>query len=155
MRPAITVLIASGDYFYGQAGADHLSNATRYSHTALATFDEADSGSSADAPITYRGAPGVKTAPRFIGGVPLSGLVWSPAAGPSGTTTFSSRFQAPSQTRITDILHVEPAARTHTAAPHYDSHCHQLHVVLTLQFCVTGRSMDLISIEDEAVAKAR
>ena len=31
----------------------------------------------------------------------------------------------------------------------------QLRVVLTLQFCVTGRSMDLISIEDEAVAKAR
>lgn len=61
VRPAITVLIASGDYFYGTAGADHLTTATRYSHTALATFDEADSGSSAATPITYRAAPGAQT----------------------------------------------------------------------------------------------
>ena len=81
VRPAITVLIASGDYFYGAAGADHLAKATRYSHTALATFAEADSGSSAGAPITYRASPGAPTAPRFIGGVPLSGLAWLPAAG--------------------------------------------------------------------------
>ena len=32
------------------------------------------------------------------------------------------------------ILHVKPSARTHTAAPHCDSHCQQLRVVLTLQF---------------------
>jgi len=64
-RPAITVLIAGGDYFYGAAGKDHLARATRYSHTALATFGEADSGSSAGAPITYRAAPGAATAPRF------------------------------------------------------------------------------------------
>lgn len=88
VRPAITVLIASGDYFYGAAGKDHLAKATRYSHTALATFDEADSGSSASAPIMYRAAPGASTAPRFIGGVPLAGLVWSPATGlPKGVVT--------------------------------------------------------------------
>ena len=33
-----------------------------------------------------------------------------------------------------DILHVKPSARTYTAAPHCDSHCQQLRVVLTLQF---------------------
>ena len=49
------------------------------------------------------------------------------------TTIVGSRSQAPSQTRIIDILHVKPA-RTHTAAPHCGSHCHQLRVVLTLQF---------------------
>ena len=32
------------------------------------------------------------------------------------------------------ILHVKPAARTHTAAPHRGSHCHQLRICLTLQF---------------------
>ena len=38
------------------------------------------------------------------------------------------------------ILHVKPSARTHTAAPHCDSHCQQLRVVLTLQFLQWARS---------------
>ena len=31
-------------------------------------------------------------------------------------------------------MHVKPPARTHTAAPHCGSHCHQLRACLTLQF---------------------
>ena len=31
-------------------------------------------------------------------------------------------------------MHVKPPARAHTVTPHCGSHCHQLHVYLTLQF---------------------
>ena len=31
-------------------------------------------------------------------------------------------------------MHAKPSARTHTVTPHCGSHCHQLHVYLTLQF---------------------
>ena len=42
-------------------------------------------------------------------------------------------FKLPPKLEL-DILHVKPPARTHTAAPFCDSHCHQLRVVLTLRF---------------------
>lgn len=83
-RPAITVLIASGDYFFGSAGPTHLKLGTSYSGTSLAHFDERDSGVSASRPITYTAAPGSVTPPRFFGGAPLTGLTWARAAPGSG-----------------------------------------------------------------------
>lgn len=83
-RPAITVAIGAGDYHFGSAGPQHLAQATSYSHTAIATFTEHDSGGSAEAPITYTSAPGATSRPRLIGGVPITGLNWEPAAPSSG-----------------------------------------------------------------------
>jgi hypothetical protein len=85
-RPAITVAIAPGDYHFGAAGPRHLARATSYSRTAIARFTEADSGSSAEHPITYAAAPGSTSSrpTRFIGGMPISGLQWKPSAPGSG-----------------------------------------------------------------------
>ena len=83
-RPAVTVLIAQGDYHFGKAGPDHLKHSVRYSRTNIALFDEADSGASPDAPITYTSDPTNTHPPRFVGGVLLDGLAWSPAAPSSG-----------------------------------------------------------------------
>jgi hypothetical protein len=83
-RPAITVAIAPGDYHFGTAGPQHLARATSYSRTAIAKFTEVDSGSSSKNPITYAAAAGAASRPRFIGGVPITGLQWKPAALGSG-----------------------------------------------------------------------
>ena len=42
-------------------------------------------------------------------------------------------------------MHVKPPARAHTAAPHGGSHCHQLHVLLTLQV-LWHRPVDIIAV---------
>lgn len=83
-RPAITVAIGSGDYHFGHAGPQHLEQATSYSHTAIATFSEHDSGGSAAAPITYTAAPGAPSRPRLIGGLPITELEWRAATPSSG-----------------------------------------------------------------------
>ena len=85
-RPAITVLVGGGDYYFGAAGPDHLRRGTSYSGTALARFGAEDSGSTPETPITYTAAPAAADsagAPtRFIGGLAIAGLGW--AAVPAG-----------------------------------------------------------------------
>ena len=78
-RPHITVLVDSGDYFYGRAPAGHadIANSTRYSGTAQAHFSAEDSGASAASPISFA-ALHPEAPARFIGGLPLANLTWTP-----------------------------------------------------------------------------
>jgi hypothetical protein len=79
-RPAISVLVQPGDYFFGAAASDHLAKSTSYSGTHVARFTEEDSGSSPTSPITYTAAHPTSAQPaRFIGGESLTGLSWAPA----------------------------------------------------------------------------
>jgi hypothetical protein len=79
-RPAISVLVEPGDYFFGPAGPEHLAMGTSYSGTSLVTFTEEDCGSSPSSPITYTAAqPDAHQPARFVGGVPIKGLSWTPA----------------------------------------------------------------------------
>ena len=71
-------------------------------------------------------------------GFRISAAGYSTVVGPSSTTTILGRFQV-SLPHSNDIFCVfKPSARTHTAAPHCGSHCHQLRVLLTLQFSVAA-----------------
>ena len=81
-RPAITVSVAPGDYFFGAAPAGHVHNSTRYSGYSLARFSALDSGSSAEKPITFTSSG--PTPARFVGGLPLANLSWAPATGMAG-----------------------------------------------------------------------
>ena len=83
-RPAITVYITPGDYYYGQAAPGHVAHGSSSSTGRIALFDERDSGASATAPITYTAAPGSASQPRFIGGRVVRGLAWSTAPPSSG-----------------------------------------------------------------------
>ena len=79
-RPRITVLVDSGDYFYGRAPFPHIGHSTRYSGTAQAHFSAEDSGASAANPITFAALhPDAPRPARFIGGLPLGNLTWVPA----------------------------------------------------------------------------
>ena len=79
---------------------------------------------------------------------PSAGLAWSPPATPPSSTWGGSTYRSlqarpalyydlgsfsialPNSNQTFCMLN--PSARTHTAAPHCDSHCHQLRVALTL-----------------------
>lgn len=95
-RPAIRVLVQPGDYFYGAAGADHLSRGTQYSNSSMVRFSHLDSGASPAKAITYAAAhPDADAPTAFIGGVPLSGLSWALVAPGSGYPTNAWRTTVP------------------------------------------------------------
>ena len=79
-RPAIIVMIAPGNYFYGAAPSGHATvrSSTRYSGTAIARFSAEDSGASASKPIIFTSSIPSQPA-RFLGGLPLGNLSWAPA----------------------------------------------------------------------------
>ena len=67
-------------------GHAHIANSTRYSETAQARFSELDSGASAANPIIYAALhPDAPRPARFVGGLPLTNLIWVPVAAGAGS----------------------------------------------------------------------
>jgi hypothetical protein len=117
-RPAISVLIQPGEYFYGAADPSrHLNTATQYSKTALASFGAQDSGASPQAPIVYAAAqPTAATPVSFIGGLPLKNLSWAPAGSSFPAGAFKATLPAGFSIDVQDQLFLNriPLVRART-----------------------------------------